>query len=271
MPKKLLLGSKWHKHLAVLKCKELAPHLPETRRYSKTALWNMLEHFPAVIIKPSRGSLGKGITKISRDSEGFYVVSAGKHRNHFENKYELERYLRKNQRNRKLYLIQQYIDLADANGGLIDFRYMIQREVGSKEWEITYQFAKIAQKGNITTNVVGGAKRYMVRDALEKSSVQTLNIESILSEMNRVTNDFTHCLTASYPEHTIWGFDLGVDKSGQVWVIEANSRPVLHGLADFSPQMFQRIKHYLLFNEKAGFATSRRYTETVLRKQGLIG
>lgn len=253
MTKKPRRNSKWHKHQFAIKNEELAPYLPETKRYNKSVLWNMLERHQAVIVKPSLGTKGKGILKVESSGEGLYSVSWDHSKQDFHHKTELEGFLAENIKKNKLYLIQQYIQLADIDGKLMDIRYLIQRIAGEKDWEITFKYAKVAKPGSLTTNVAGGAQRSLIQEALEQSSVCDLNIQAIQDEMDRVALVYSDILLKQFQKQTIWGLDLAVDKNGQIWIIEANPFPAIKKIAKFNPEMYKRVVYYLLKNRKKKF------------------
>jgi glutathione synthase/RimK-type ligase-like ATP-grasp enzyme len=62
--------NKWKVHRLLYTNLELHPFLPETRLLNKVNLAQMLQNYHEIYLKPSNGSLGRGIIKANINSEG---------------------------------------------------------------------------------------------------------------------------------------------------------------------------------------------------------
>ncbi|MCL7748674.1 YheC/YheD family protein [Halalkalibacter alkaliphilus] len=240
MKKNKLKEFRWMK-----KSELLIPHLPETRLMKESTLWEMIAKYKEVILKPVKGKRGKGIIMVSSSEIEKYEI-------HIENKIEVA--LGKKETLLKLkklmgttpYIIQQRIPLATIDGCPIDFRVIVQRKNVSTPWKITGKVAKIAGKGYIVTNISRSQGKVMhVREAIPQSTIQTMSVDTLISDMEKIVLEATKILTEQYPKHRMYGFDMGIDSNGKLWIIEANYWPML---AQFrmlgDKQMLRRILRY---------------------------
>jgi D-alanine-D-alanine ligase-like ATP-grasp enzyme len=178
-----------------------------------------------------------------------FEVHNGPNKKGIKGKKNLEQYLQKQKKGKRSYIVQYCIPLARVNKKPIDFRYIVQRKGKKSEWVITGKYGKIARTGLITTNLKKGARVVTVKKALQKSNVKYSNLNKLTTDMDWLTLNAVNCLTSSFPNRTIWGFDLAVDENGKVWIIEANSLPGVRGfrfLSDLS--MYRTIKKYKAYN-----------------------
>jgi hypothetical protein len=204
----------------------VAHYLPETHSFSSfSVIERMLSDFGHTFLKPINGSLGLGVHQIIYD----------KHDNHYFCRYRdseginrlrkfpsLESLFKSVFSKNKLdrILVQQGIHLLRNDQRVIDFRVHTNKD-DSGEWKVTAIAAKIAGTGSVTTHVRSGGeiktveeifpkeecnqyKEMLTLAALELSKALEKNMEGIIGEI---------------------GFDLGIDRNGDVWLFEANSKP----------------------------------------------
>ena len=204
-----------------------AEYLPETHQFSSfSVIERMLSNYGNVYVKPANGSLGLGIHQILfdkynghyycryRDQEGINKLTK------FES---LEKLMKKifYKRNLSQMIVQQGISLLRSEKRLIDFRVHTNKDEYGV-WQVAAIAAKIAGQGSVTTHVNNGGvvksldelfedqterelcEKKLSDAALILSSILEKNMEGIIGEL---------------------GFDFGIDKSGKVWLFEANSKP----------------------------------------------
>ncbi len=219
----------------------LASSLPQTAMLSYAAFSSYLDRYKRVIAKPIVGSGGKGIILISSRGNNQYLVQSGRMRRILTGKnkaYELVKKLAK----RRYYLIQKRIPLATVNRRPFDVRVMVQRRKGSP-WTVTGKLAKVAGAGFIITNVARSRGRVLpLRTALSRSNIRGASPDAINSSLSRIGLRAANRLQRYYPSLRMYGFDMGVDTRGKVWIIEANvtpSRALFLKLADKS--MYRKI------------------------------
>lgn len=204
-----------------------AEYLPETHQFSSfSIIERMLSNYGNVYVKPANGSLGLGIHQILfdkltgdyycryRDQEGINKLTK------FDS---LEKLMKKvfHKRNLSHMIVQQGISLLRSEKRLIDFRVHTNKDEFG-QWQVAAIAAKIAGQGSVTTHVNNGGvvksldelfenkdereiyEKRLAEASLLLSSILEKNMEGIIGEI---------------------GFDLGIDKSGKIWLFEANSKP----------------------------------------------
>ncbi|WP_210364683.1 YheC/YheD family protein [Bacillus sp. REN3] len=202
-------------------------YLPETHPLTSfSIIEEMLLKYGNVYIKPSNGSLGLGIHQIlfDRQTGDYYCRYRDREGTNKLTKFNhLEALMKKLFNGRRLahMLVQQGISLLRNDGRLVDFRVHTNKD-GNGEWQIAAIAAKIAGSGSVTTHVNnGGTVRSL--DELFKQEEERQQYESKLKE--------AALILSSILEQTIdgivgeLGFDFGIDKDGNVWLFEANSKP----------------------------------------------
>jgi D-alanine-D-alanine ligase-like ATP-grasp enzyme len=143
------------------------------------------------------------------------------------------------------YLVQQRIPLATVNGRPFDLRVMVQRHLKSP-WQVTGKLAKVAGKGFIVTNVLrSSGKVVSVEYALKHSALHSMSVSDLLSQMDKVALHAAKQLSPYYPLVREMGVDMGLDKKGNIWIIEVNFVP-MHGL-------FAKLKDKSMFRKIQSF------------------
>lgn len=201
-------------------------YLPETHPFTSfSTIEIMLSQYGHIYIKPKNGSLGLGVHQIIYD----------KHHGDYYCRYQdpdgINR-LRKFASLEKLFnlvfskqnldkmLVQQGIHLLRKDTRAIDFRVHTNKdELGN--WHVSAIAAKIAGPGSVTTHKRCGGEIKTISEIFpkeecelftEKLSCAALNLSSVLD----------HNIEGIIGEI---GFDLGIDRNGDVWLFEANSKP----------------------------------------------
>ncbi|NKE05628.1 YheC/YheD family protein [Mesobacillus selenatarsenatis] len=204
-----------------------AEYLPETHQFSSfSVIERMLSNYGNVYVKPANGSLGLGIHQILFDKYNGYYYCRYRDQEGINKltKFEsLEKLMKKifHKRNLSQMIVQQGISLLRSEKRLIDFRVHTNKDEYGV-WQVAAIAAKIAGQGSVTTHVNNGGvvksldelfedrtERELYEEKLSEaalilSSILEKNMEGIIGEL---------------------GFDFGIDKSGKVWLFEANSKP----------------------------------------------
>ncbi|MEW8970874.1 MAG: YheC/YheD family protein [Mesobacillus sp.] len=204
-----------------------AEYLPETHQFSSfSVIERMLSNYGNVYVKPANGSLGLGIHQILFDKYNGYYYCRYRDQEGINKltKFEsLEKLMKKifHKRNLSQMIVQQGISLLRSEKRLIDFRVHTNKDEYGV-WQVAAIAAKIAGQGSVTTHVNNGGivksldelfedrterelyEKTLSEAALILSSILEKNMEGIIGEL---------------------GFDFGIDKSGKVWLFEANSKP----------------------------------------------
>ncbi|MGM0876154.1 MAG: YheC/YheD family protein [Bacillota bacterium] len=244
------INNKFHKHRIMMEDPFLANFIPETRLLTKNNLIDLLNNFKKVVVKPSRGSLGKGIiiiTELGIEEYELLLLNKKKHINGLDRVYN---YLKRQENVYIPNIVQYYIPLAKVYDQPMDLRYIAQRTV--PDWTITGKYAKVAKEGYALTNFEHGSSILTVEDALENSTIKNLNIIELIEKLDTITLSITTCLSRYFPNHKIWGCDLGIDEKGSIWIIEVNSAPQIKGFLELESllPMYKTIESYKIRNKK---------------------
>ncbi|MBU8906022.1 YheC/YheD family protein [Desertibacillus haloalkaliphilus] len=225
----------------------LASFFPETLLYTESTFRHLLHKYRSVIVKPNLGVHGNGVLKISKimDRYRFQCDDVVKT---FSNISLLIDYLQKVTAN-ECYIVQKYIELATINERPFDLRVMVQRKI-DHDWEITGQYAKVAKRGLIITNLKSKADVLPVEEVL-----LTLNVGEGQRRMQALVHSIAlrtaQRLGERFTEHHIWGIDIAVDRYGCVWMIEANARPGFRGFQKLKDRsMYRTIMEVKRYNKE---------------------
>lgn len=234
--------SKWKKYKLMRKGKDLSPHLPETRLLNEESFESMINKYGVVMLKPTRGYQGKGVIQVSCIEEERYEFHSLYKKYVVEGKNYAFEHIHTHYCSNKRYIVQQKISLAQINGCPYDIRIMTQRKKSSDTWEVTGTLAKVASKNFVITNYP--QKIIPLQEAIELSMGEK-EFEKIQSEMEQICLTTAEQLNQYYEDSRIFGFDIGLDQEGEIWIIEANLKPsisMFKSLDDLS--MYKDIKKY---------------------------
>jgi len=219
--------NKWKVHQIMMTNPELHQYLPETRELTQDIFEHMLIKYPVLYLKPGNGSLGMGIIRVSSESNGGlkYVVHRRKRiRGQAESAKQLMSKT-KAYRSDRPYIVQQGIALATFRGRPFDLRIIFQKN-GQGKWQISKKFVRLAPPGSSVANLSSGGSvetSRKVMNALFKN-------KEIIEKKNQEIYNF--CLTlantlelSSGQIFGELGLDIGIDKHGELWLIEVNSKP----------------------------------------------
>lgn len=222
---KKLSWSKWSKYKIMRQSESLKPFLPETATLSTRTLRRMLDRYGAVVVKPTAKCGGAGVFRIVAESGGNYAIRWERRRRTVSGLAEVMRTVRS--RSTGSALVQRYIRLATVAGRPFDARVMVQRGSG-RSWAVTGKLAKVAGPGYIVTNRKR-SKGYVTTlpAAIRKSSALSGKTKSILRDIDRLALRAADRLSARFPWVRNIGLDVGIDRDGRIWIIEANFRPDL--------------------------------------------
>ena len=213
-------------HERLIQDDAVANFLPETLPFTSfSSIETMLSNHGHVFIKPKNGSLGLGVHQIIYDKHSddyFCRYQDPSGINRLRKFSSLERLMETVFANQSLenMLVQQGIHLLRSESRSIDFRVHTNKD-DMGNWHVSAIAAKIAGLGSVTTHARSGGdiktmeevftneecilfKDRLSTAALLLSGSLDRNVEGIIGEI---------------------GFDLGIDRHGEVWLFEANSKP----------------------------------------------
>lgn len=204
-------------------------HVPESiTGPTPEQIKDMLERHSIVYYKPSGGSLGNGIYRISYVPQNGYFVRYRKKTGNALQRYASFNSLMRTMQQRhgrglRSYVVQQGIRLVEIDGCPIDFRFHMHKN-GRNQWDVVGIGAKKAGKGSVTTHIKNGGSLLTPQQALTRAF--GARGEEVLQRAKRTAILLAESIELHH-EHLIGelGFDLGIDKDEKVWMFEANAKP----------------------------------------------
>jgi len=223
---------KWEAYRLFKKNPELVPYLPETRLINSFRQVDlMVKKYRAVYLKPVNGTQGKNIIRVSKNkkSPGYcyqYHSNGSLCKGNASDLLHLQRQLRPVMAGRS-YLVQKEINLLRNEGGIADIRVMVQKNHNGK-WEVTGMACRIGKPGAITSNISSGGSGKKVETVLNKAFTGSKQVNQIIETIIFVCNNAAQSVEEYLGNCGEMGIDIGVDRFGKVWFIEANLRPARH-------------------------------------------
>ena len=218
------MGSKWKIHRLLSLERDIKAHIPETQvlNGAKT-LQDMLQKYKKVYVKPAGGCQGRGISRV-RKSNGTYMYQGTKDTQEY--KYnDINRVYNKTRSSSKskVMLVQQAIT-CPSKSGHFDVRAMVQKD-HTNAWQITGLAARVGVKGRVTTNLHTGGKAKRLDDLLASIGFKGDEISDITANINKLAIKIAESLERHVKPIGEIGLDFIIDAEGQVWFLEANSKP----------------------------------------------
>ncbi|WP_334075776.1 YheC/YheD family endospore coat-associated protein [Paenibacillus sp. A14] len=211
---------------------DLRPYLPETVTASAGSLQTMMRGYSDLILKPVRGSVGRGIMRL-RDAGGVWEVlySSSKKAAFPQPSTRLKRedaaaWFRR-QRLPVPYLIQERIPLAEVERRPVDLRVTVQRGLRGT-WTVTGLFAKAAPPGSFVSNIARGGGAYPATELLP-SVLPAHLVPAIINHVEALALAVARRLSSSLPLLGDLGMDIGITSKGHPYFIECNGRDQRYG------------------------------------------
>ncbi|MGO4887510.1 YheC/YheD family protein [Anaerobacillus sp. MEB173] len=184
----------------------------------------LLDEYNHVYFKPAKGSLGIGIQQVIKlnDDPFYYCRFREKGQNRLRRYSSLKRLLHQQFPNGfKNMIAQQGIHLIRWQNNPIDFRLHTNKDENGK-WQVSALAAKIAGPGSVTTHVKSGGEVKTVHEIFKETGTHSNLLTKLKEAALLLSERIDHTMEGFVGEI---GFDLGIDKSGEIWMFEANSKP----------------------------------------------
>jgi hypothetical protein len=201
-------------------------YLPETHPFTSfSMIEDMLSKYGHIYLKPINGSLGLGIHQILYDKiqDEYYCRYQDREGvNRLRKFSSLEGLFQTvfTKRNLDKVIVQQGIHLLRHEQRPIDFRIHTNKD-DEGVWHVTALAAKIAGLGSVTTHGRSGGEIKTLAEIFqpEECKLFTEKLENAALLLSKAIANNMEGIIAEI------GFDLGIDKHGDVWLFEANSKP----------------------------------------------
>ncbi|PPA93820.1 YheC/YheD family protein [Brevibacillus laterosporus] len=211
---------KMRKHREMLQHSILRHHLPETHWLTHQNALQMLKLYSTIFIKPDHGSGGSGIIRAKRIKNG-YEVRCGSKQTH-AGSGSLYKTIQSYCQPSKRYLVQRGIHLAPYNGSIFDIRIYMQKP--KKNWIISGMVARVAAPNLFVTNYQKGGFGVQLNQVLLNLFADREKVNTIRKKITNLSYLIARTMSKHHSFREL-GIDIGIEKSGRIWIIEANSKP----------------------------------------------
>ncbi|WP_163858908.1 YheC/YheD family protein [Paenibacillus elgii] len=211
---------KMKKHREMLQHSVLRHHIPETLWFTHARALRMLKSYSTIFIKPNHGSGGNGIIRVNRVRNG-YEVRCGLRRTRVgpASLYKtIQSYLQPSGQ----YLVQRGLRLARYKGSIFDARIYMQKP--NKKWEISGMAARVAAPRRFVTNYHKGGHGVQLKPVLSRLFKDRKKVNNTLQKITTISHHMARTINKRHAIREL-GVDLGIEKNGRIWIIEANSKP----------------------------------------------
>lgn len=215
--------NKWEIYRILAHNPELKFYLPETRLSGRgfSLLDPMLRKYGELYLKGCRGRRGEQVMQVILHSPG-----------HYECRYHHGRTVSRQARSygevlalingffrRQEFILQQPIDLLTFNGRKIDMRAEMQRN-GRGELKLVATPVRVGRgQSPITTHASSYPFEKYFKEVLAYNKAR---LQELKSRMERLLYKTYRTVEGHYGSLGEIGIDIGLDKSGKLWIIECN-------------------------------------------------
>ncbi|MFD9624814.1 YheC/YheD family endospore coat-associated protein [Peribacillus muralis] len=219
------LPGKWEVYQSLKKHPLLQAFFPETHQVSASEdIIGHLERLNKIIIKPEFGAGGTGIYLLCKNDEGTLVSmtkKGTKYDRQFTSTSQLNKWLQ-HLLNRYKYLCQPYLELCTVENEPFDLRILLQKNE-KNQWMERGRGIRTGQKAGITSNLATGGEAVTL-DAFIKKNPETISI-AVEQKIQHILRSLPVETEAVFDRLFELGIDLGIDKKGQLWIMDINSKP----------------------------------------------
>lgn len=212
----------------LLKDDEANEFVPESHiNPSAEQLKTMLEKHRFIYLKPTAGSLGIGIYRLTYTPKRGYFVRYRKNGQNvlirFDKFEGVMRMLGTGQGRLHQYVAQQGIRLIEIDNCPLDFRFHMTKN-GNNHWVVAAIGAKKAGRGSVTTHVRSGGQLMTAEQVMRQ--LYGSRGEQVLQKAKDSAVKLAEAIERNYNRRLgELGFDIGIDQNERVWMFEANAKP----------------------------------------------
>lgn len=208
---------------------EAEKHVPESFiNPTPEEIKRMMEKHRFVYLKPTGGSLGIGIYRLTYNPQRGYFARFRRNGSNVLIRFGkfdgLMKLLRRHNIRLQHYVVQQGIRLVELDGCPLDFRFHMTKN-GQNQWVAAGIGAKKAGRGSVTTHIRNGGQLMTPEQALARvygSSKGGDMLETAIQTAVKLAEAIERRTPHQLGE---LGFDLGIDQNDRVWMFEANAKP----------------------------------------------
>ncbi|MGG1444497.1 YheC/YheD family protein [Brevibacillus laterosporus] len=226
-----VFSNKWNITEYLWTDKIMRKWMPRTEFYSEKALQACIEDFPIVYVKPGNGTGGRSVLKISKIKGGFLLIGRNKNLRHKTWQVtsrdamvqRVNLWVDQERIRNGHFMVQQGLDLELQPDRPSDTRLLIQKDQQGK-WSITGLGVRVGVLNSATSNLHNGG-RATDFTIFMNNRFGEVKSKRILHECHELAYYTVQKLEEKYGRMLEFGLDIGIDTSGQIWLIEVNPKP----------------------------------------------
>ncbi|HJV47243.1 MAG TPA: YheC/YheD family protein, partial [Bacillota bacterium] len=195
--------------------------LPTQDILDNSIVFEFLQQFTRVIVKPRNGRKGNGVTYIEQiTNDQFEIIESSTPV--VLNKEQLHHYLRDLITDQS-WIVQRYNPSKTKHGLSYDIRIHVQKN-GEGKWIITTIYPRVGNYGAIKANIsAGGFTNYLDPFLQQEFGEQSFDIRKMLERFGlSLALHMDEIYGVSYDE---LGIDVGLDENLRIWLYEINWHP----------------------------------------------
>jgi hypothetical protein len=203
------------------------PHLPATEPYQDPAqVLARIASDGGVILKRQDGNSGYGLMLLRAAPDGAYTLQY-REQDATESFPSADALAARLQAllSGQSYLVQQWIDLPDYRGRLVDFRIMLQKD-GRGRWWVPALLGRFGRAGAVVTNFVNSGYALRADEALRRAfgvgNREAYRLQEALVEFAHAVGRALDATGGSYGD---LGLDVALDRQRRIWLFEVNKLP----------------------------------------------
>jgi hypothetical protein len=202
-------------------------YLPDTASFaSGKMIQDYMEKYNGAYLKPEASSLGKGVYKISKTTNGFvmenHISETNKSVVQFDDLSSLINEFQNIPKDEP-YIIQQPIKLIHYGKKPMDFRVHMFKNIHGK-WDIIGFYGRVGTDDGIVTGRLWGGKRVFAEKILKELYTDDEALE-IMRSVENACRELAAILDRLHGMVGEIGFDIAIDIEKRVWMIEVNPKP----------------------------------------------
>ncbi|WP_270182416.1 YheC/YheD family endospore coat-associated protein [Alkalihalobacillus sp. CinArs1] len=247
------LPGKWAVHSVLKNDSDLNEHLPLTfqlnHRTAMKVIRSLLDEKAELLLKPITGSQGNGLVHITQRDDVFHLIINHKgdiHRHNYDTTRSFHTFI-ENLLSKKEYMAQEMLHLRDQNGRPFDRRVVMKKQADL--WKELGRGTRVGLPHSFVSNLHSGGVIKPYAD-LGLSKDLLARADEKISELSLRA---ARLLELHFPPKFELGLDFGIDQTGHVWLLEANSKPghsILQNKQDLHLLPFQYCRY--LQSQKKG-------------------